>query len=71
MAMRESGPNPNAQNPTSSAYGIAQEQWRRGRLLRLWDDNSTGQIGWMLAYIKARDGDPIRARAHELSGRLV
>jgi TP901 family phage tail tape measure protein len=64
VAMRESGWNPNAQNPTSSAYGIAQNiQGRSGYP----DPSPAGQIAWMLAYIKSRYGDPIGAWQHEMS----
>ena len=64
VAMRESGWNPNAQNPTSSAYGIAQNIGGRAGYP---DPSPAGQIAWMLAYIKSRYGDPIGAWAHELS----
>ena len=64
VAMRESGWNPNAQNPTSSAYGIAQNIGGRAGYP---DPSPAGQIAWMLAYIKGRYGDPIGAWAHELS----
>ena len=64
VAMRESGWNPNAQNPTSSAYGIAQNIGGRAGYP---DPSPAGQIAWMLAYIKSRYGDPAAAWAHELS----
>ena len=66
VAMRESGWNPNAQNPTSSAYGIAQNIGGAAGY-GAYGTTPAGQIGWMLAYIKARYGDPIGAWAHELS----
>ena len=64
VAMRESGWNPTAQNPTSSAYGIAQNIGGRAGYP---DPSPAGQIAWMLAYIKSRYGDPIAAWQHELS----
>ena len=64
VAMRESGWNPNAQNPTSSAYGIAQNINGRAGYP---DPSPAGQIAWMLAYIKSRYGDPIGAWNHEMS----
>lgn len=64
VAMRESGWNPTAQNPTSSAYGIAQNIGGPGGYP---DPSPAGQISWMLNYIKGRYGDPINAWSHELS----
>jgi hypothetical protein len=64
VAMRESGWNPTAQNPTSSAYGIAQNIGGPGGYP---DPSPRGQIMWMLNYIKNRYTDPIGAWNHELS----
>jgi hypothetical protein len=68
LAMRESGWNQFARNPSSGAYGIAQAlpptkypfagQAAGG-------SNPTAQIRWMAAYISGRYGDPIRAAQHE------
>lgn len=66
---RESGGNPNAQNPTSSAYGIAQ-----GITGRVWyyqhggnPNTVMGQLVAMANYIKSRYGTPAGALAHEYS----
>ena len=64
---KESGWNNLAQNPTSTAYGIAQF------LDSTWGDYGTGpktsdptlQITYGLMYIKGKYGDPIKAWQHE------
>jgi tape measure domain-containing protein len=58
LVMGESGWNPTAQNPTSTAYGIAQNI---GGPTGYPDQSPRGQILWMLQYILDRYGDPIRA----------
>jgi hypothetical protein len=55
----ESGWNVNAQNPDSSAAGIAQDI--QGYSSSYQAGNATSQINWMLAYIKSRYGDPVNA----------
>ena len=63
---RESGFNNNAQNPTSTAYGIFQfldSTWTYGGIAKT--SNPTLQTEAGLLYIKARYGDPIAAEAHE------
>ena len=62
----QSGGNPNAQNPTSSAYGIAQNIGGPAGY-GAYGTSPAGQIAWMLDYIAGRYGDPIGAWAHELS----
>jgi TP901 family phage tail tape measure protein len=66
VAMRESGWSSTAKNPTSSAYGIAQNI---GGLAGYGanGNNPAVQIAWMLNYIAQRYGDPIGAWAHELT----
>jgi len=55
---RESEWNPAADNPTSSAYGIAQQMESvHGKAPR----DGQGQIDWGLNYIKSRYGSPSRA----------
>jgi hypothetical protein len=63
VVMRESGWNPTAQNPTSSAYGIAQNIGGRAGYP---DPSPAGQIQWLLTYIAKAYGDPLRAWSHEL-----
>jgi hypothetical protein len=67
---RESGWNPRADNPSSSAYGIPQAL--PGRKMRTagrdWSWNGYTQMRWGLHYIHVRYGSPVRAwafwRAH-------
>lgn len=61
---RESGWNPNAANPTSSARGLFQMMTSIYGPLQ---PTVQGQANWGLNYIGARYGDPIRAWAHELN----
>lgn len=61
LVMKESGWNPNAQNPTSTAYGIGQfldSTWK-GYGAKTSDPKL--QIGYMLDYITQRYGDPQKA----------
>lgn len=66
VAMRESGWSNTAKNPTSSAYGIAQNI---GGLAGYGPNGNlpSVQIAWMLNYIRSRYGSPEGAWAHELS----
>ena len=67
--MREAGYNIHAQNPHSSAYGMAQfingpsEYYQYGGN----PNTAAGQAVAMLNYIAQRYGDPIAAWNHELS----
>lgn len=65
VAMKESGWDDTAANPTSDARGIAQNI--NGWSQNYQEGNAAQQIAWMLAYIKQRYGDPIAAWNHELS----
>jgi cell wall-associated NlpC family hydrolase len=56
---RESGWNPNAQNPHSGAAGIPQD------ITGNFHGGGRGQIQWGLDYIAGRYGDPAGAWAHE------
>jgi hypothetical protein len=70
VAMRESGWNQFARNPSSGAYGIAQAlpptkypfagQAAGG-------SNPTAQITWMWNYMRGRYGGPLGAEAHEMA----
>jgi hypothetical protein len=70
---RESGWNPNAKNPSSSATGIAQKITKlHGPIESSWQ----GQIAWGLDYIARRYGSPSAAlafwqRAVPINGRNV
>jgi hypothetical protein len=67
IVMAESGWNVDAQNPDSSAAGIAQNI--NGYSAGYQAGNATSQINWMLAYIKQRYGDPITAwQFHQANG---
>lgn len=59
IVMAESGWNPDAQNPSSSAAGIAQniDGWSSN----YEEGNAPQQIAWLLQYIQQRYGDPIAA----------
>lgn len=66
LVMAESGWNNNAQNPTSTAFGIGQfldTTWATVGGTKTTD--ATTQINLMLKYIKVRYGTPIAAWAHE------
>ena len=63
---RESGWRSNADNPTSTAYGIPQAL--PGSKMSAngadWLTNPATQIAWGLRYLRARYHDPVRALAH-------
>ena len=63
---RESGWNPLADNPTSTAYGIPQALpgSKMASAGADWRTNPKTQMAWGLGYIKARYGDPCHAWAH-------
>lgn len=60
VAMRESGFNPNALNKSSGACGIPQAL----PCSKIKDKSISGQIDWMINYIKSRYGTPQEAWAH-------
>jgi hypothetical protein len=64
---QESGWNPRADNPTSSAYGIPQALpgSKMATAGRDWRTNPATQIRWGLGYIRDRYGSPTGAMAHE------
>lgn len=66
---RESGGSLTAQNPTSSAYGIAQFINGPSEYAQYGGNSTTvaGQLTAMANYIKQRYGTPAAAWAHELS----
>lgn len=59
--MRESGWRTNADNPTSSAYGIPQALTQLHGLGQAYMRNPQVQIAWGLNYIKDRYGNPNKA----------
>src|SRR6266498_921481 len=68
LGMKESGWNNNAQNPTSTAYGIGQfldSTWGGYGIPKTSDPAQ--QVEAMARYIKARYGSPSRALAFHLS----
>jgi hypothetical protein len=68
VVMQESGWNPNAQNPTSTAYGIGQfldTTWATVGAHKT--SNPYAQIFDMEEYIKQRYGDPAAAEAFHLA----
>jgi hypothetical protein len=68
LAMRESGWNQFARNPSSGAYGIAQAlppTKMPFAAQAAGGSNPAAQIGWMAGYIASTYGDPIRAAQHE------
>jgi hypothetical protein len=68
---RESGWNPSADNPSSSAYGIPQALpgSKMSSAGADWATNPVTQITWGLGYIRDRYGSPCGAWAHsEASG---
>jgi hypothetical protein len=68
IVMQESGWNPNAQNPTSTAYGIGQfldTTWATVGATKT--SNPYAQIFDMEEYIKQRYGDPANAEAFHLA----
>jgi hypothetical protein len=64
---KESGGNMHAQNPTSTAYGLAQFLDGPSEYAKYGGNSSTvgGQLTAMANYIKGRYGDPAAAWAHE------
>ncbi|GAA4711916.1 lytic transglycosylase domain-containing protein [Nocardioides conyzicola] len=64
--MRESGWNPHADNPSSSAYGIPQALpgSKMASAGADWATNPATQIMWGLGYIQDRYGSPCGAWAH-------
>lgn len=56
---QESGWNPKAKNPKSTAVGIPQD------ITGNWHGTWQGQIDWGLSYIAGRYGNPAGAWAHE------
>jgi hypothetical protein len=64
---QESGFNSSAQNPTSTAYGIAQFLDSTWGPYGKKTSNPGLQIKYGLEYIKGRYGDPLKAEAHEKS----
>lgn len=68
LVKKESGWNPNAQNPTSTAYGLGQfldSTWGNYGFKK--SNDPTYQLNAMLTYIAARYGDPSRALQFHLS----
>jgi hypothetical protein len=66
LYVRESGWNPFADNPTSSAYGIPQALpgSKMASAGADWATNPVTQIRWGLGYIRDRYGSPCGAWAH-------
>ncbi len=66
LYMRESGWNPYADNPTSSAYGIPQSLpgSKMASAGADWATNPVTQIRWGLGYIRDRYGSPCSAWGH-------
>jgi hypothetical protein len=66
LYVRESGWNPYADNPTSSAYGIPQALpgSKMATAGADWATNPVTQIRWGLGYIRDRYGSPCGAWAH-------
>ena len=60
IVQHESGWNPNAANPSSSARGLFQKMTSVNGPL---EPTPAGQAAWGLNYIRGRYGDPIRAKA--------
>jgi len=69
LYMRESGWNPRADNPSSSAYGIPQALpgSKMASAGADWATNPVTQIRWGLGYIQDRYGTPCGAWAHSES----
>lgn len=67
----ESGFNPNADNPTSSAYGIPQALTElHGLEGTSYMNNPRAQIRWGLDYLAGRYGSPTSARRGYYGGNL-
>ncbi len=69
LYMRESGWNPYADNPSSSAYGIPQALpgSKMASAGADWATNPVTQIRWGLGYIQDRYGSPCGAWGHSQS----
>ena len=69
LYMRESGWNPSADNPSSSAYGIPQALpgSKMASAGADWATNPVTQIRWGLGYIRDRYGSPCGAWGHSQS----
>jgi hypothetical protein len=69
VEMAEAGYNPNAKNPTSNAYGLAQFINGPSEYAQYGGNVNTvaGQITGMLNYIAQRYGTPVAAWNHEAS----
>jgi len=69
VAMRESGWNQFARNPSSGAYGIPQAlpPSKMGAAANPPQSNPAAQIAWMISYIQGRYGSPQAAAAWEMS----
>jgi hypothetical protein len=65
VAMRESGWNQFARNPSSGAFGIPQALPPSKMGAAAVAGNVRAQISWMIGYIQSVYGDPIRAASHE------
>ena len=67
--VKESGWDPQAANPTSSAYGIPQALpgSKMASAGADWADNPATQIRWGLGYIASRYGSPCGAWGHSES----
>jgi hypothetical protein len=71
VAMRESGWNQFADNPSSGAYGIPQALPYTKMPKAAWpasaggSSNPTAQIDWMASYMSGQYGGPVGAWAHE------
>lgn len=63
---RESGWRVNADNPTSSAYGIPQAMpgSKMASAGSDWRTNPRTQLRWMMSYLASRYGNPCKALAH-------
>lgn len=66
---KESGWNPRADNPSSSAYGIPQALpgSKMASAGPNWQTNPVTQIKWGLGYIQGRYGNPCGAWGHSVS----
>ena len=67
VAMRESGWNQFARNPSSGAYGIPQAlpPSKMGAAANPPQSSPVAQIAWMIPYIQGRYGSPQAAAQHE------
>jgi hypothetical protein len=71
LEMREAGWNPQAENPSSGAAGLAQalppSKYPPGAWPYRGLESAKLQLQWMMRYIKERYGSPAKAWAHEQS----